>query len=135
MDITLINKQTNICENIAVFENKQTAIDMFGEQFIIAEQTENYGIGDTYKDGMWRKKKEIFETEYPQQNREHAYETLKYKADETPLISWKEEALTVNEANKKWLHYSAEGSEIANELSVLIVIAKEYIRELYFDNE
>jgi len=51
------------------------------------------------------------------------------------LISWREEALTVNEANEKWLHYSAEGSDLANELSVLIVMAKEYIREIYPDNE
>ncbi|QHI71470.1 hypothetical protein [Aminipila terrae] len=134
MNIALINKETNSCENIAVFEDIQKAVELFGEQYIIAEQTENYGIGDIYKDGIWSKK-ECIPAELPQQRREHAYETMRYKADQTPLILWKEEALTVNEANKKWMMYSAEGSEIANELSVLIVMAKSYIREIYPDNE
>lgn len=135
MNIALINKNTTICENIAVFQDMQTALDMLGEQYIITEQAEGYGIGDTYKDGVWSKKERITQRKLPQQKREQAYETTRYKASETPLISWKDEALTVNEANEKWLHYSAEGSEIANELSVLIAIAKEYIRELYCDNE
>lgn len=135
MNIVLINKETNSCENIAVFEDIQKAVEMFGEQYIIAEQTGNYGIGDIYIDGIWSKKGQCIPAELPQQNREHAYETMRYKADQTPLILWREEALTVNEANKKWMIYSAEGSEIANELSVLIVMAKSYIREIYPDNE
>nr|WP_315020968.1 hypothetical protein [uncultured Aminipila sp.] len=135
MNIALINKKTNICGNVAIFEDMQTAIDMFGGQYIIAEQAESYGIGDIYKDGVWSKKEKLIKTELPQKNRGQAYDTMRFKADQTPLILWKDEALTVNEANEKWLHYSAEGSENANELSVLIVIAKEYIRELYSDNE
>lgn len=135
MNLCLINKETNICENIAVFENIETATNMLGEQYIIVDQTENYGIGDIYKDGIWSKKEECIQPELPQQKREHAYDTMRYKADQNPLICWNDEALTVNEANEKWLHYSAEGSELANELSVLIVMAKEYVREIYPDNE
>jgi len=55
LDIALINKQSKKCENIAVFENMQTAIDMFGQQYILAEPVEGYWIGDIYKDGNWSK--------------------------------------------------------------------------------
>ncbi len=135
MSIALINKTTGFCENIAVFEDIQTAIEMLGEQYIITEEKDGYGIGDIYKDGVWSKKVTLIQEELPEQKRQTSYKAMRYKAGESPLISWREEALTVNEANEKWLHYSAEGSELANELSVLIVMAKEYIREIYPDNE
>ncbi|MBN7773159.1 hypothetical protein [Clostridium aminobutyricum] len=66
--------------------------------------------------------------------REQAYETMLYRDEGVALIAWdNNSAITVDQANKKWLDYSAEGSTIANELSTLIVSAKAYIRELYQD--
>ena len=67
----------------------------------------------------------------PQELREQAYESMLYKEDGTALITWDGIAITVDQANKKWLDYSAEGSEKANELSAIIVSAKDYIRQLY----
>lgn len=75
-----------------------------------------------------------YEIESNMQLREQVYEMMLYKADGTALITWENEAITVDIANKKWLDYSAEGSTVANELSALIVTAKAYIRELYPDN-
>lgn len=62
----------------------------------------------------------------PEQLREQAYET-------EPCIEWQGEMITVDQANDLWLKYSAEGSEIANELSELIVEAKTKIRVQYPD--
>lgn len=137
MNIALISKNTGICTNIAVFENLKAAQQMFKFQDIleVTEVVEGFWIGDIYKDGIWSKKITLSQEELPEQNRQTSYKAMRYKADESPLISWREEALTVNEANEKWLYYSAEGSDLANELSVLIVMAKEYIREIYPDNE
>lgn len=62
----------------------------------------------------------------PSEQREQAYETMK-------IIEWQGEQITVDEANDLWMKYSAEGSEVANTLSELIVKAKAHIRELYPD--
>ena len=62
----------------------------------------------------------------PEELREQAYETMK-------IIEWQGEQITVDEANDLWMKYSAEGSEVANTLSELIVKAKAHIRELYPD--
>jgi|GEM_PF-6579971 len=56
MNVAIIDKKTNTCENIAVFEDMQTAIEMLGEQYIITQAKDGYGIGDIYKDGVWSKK-------------------------------------------------------------------------------
>ena len=45
----------------------------------------------------------------------------------------KNEQLTVDEANKKWQDYQAEGNEKATVLTQLIHTAKENIREQYPD--
>ena len=61
------------------------------------------------------------------QLREQAYET-------TPLISWQGKMLTVDEANKLWTAYTAEGNvEAASQLTTLITEAKTAIREKYPD--
>ena len=52
MNIALINKETNVCENIAVFEDMETAAEMFGGDYILAEVVDGYGMGDLY-DGEW----------------------------------------------------------------------------------
>ncbi|MBN7773157.1 hypothetical protein [Clostridium aminobutyricum] len=67
MNLALINKETNICENIAVFDNVEIATNMFIDHYIIAEVEADYGIGDTYKDGEWIKAvgiRELVDTEY-----------------------------------------------------------------------
>lgn len=58
--------------------------------------------------------------------RERAYEQFK-------CIEYGEELLTVDEANKLWQEYQAEGSRRAEELTDLIAAAKARIRELYPD--
>lgn len=133
-NVFLVNKKTNICENIAVFESLQDAKEMLDKHFIVTEVQEGVGIGDTFKDGVWSKKETPIEPT-TQQQREEEYETMLYKEDGNALILWEGEPITVDTANKKWLDYSAEGSEVANELSALIISAKAYIRELYPDND
>lgn len=64
----------------------------------------------------------------PAQQREKAYNTQ-------PIVEWEGEQLTVTQAATKWYYYAAEGSTKANELQVLIVAAKETIREQYPDEE
>lgn len=60
------------------------------------------------------------------QMRENAYETYK-------CISYENALITVDEANKLWEEYEAEGSRRAEELTDLIAAAKARIRELYPD--
>ena len=60
----------------------------------------------------------------PEELRERAYETDK-------VISYEGKMLTVDEANRKWQEYQAEGNSNANELTTLIANAKATIREQY----
>ena len=62
----------------------------------------------------------------PVELRERAYETEK-------LISWDDELLTVDEANKRWQEYQAEGNAKAEQLTALIAVAKADIRARYPD--
>lgn len=64
----------------------------------------------------------------PEELREHAYETEK-------VVSYEGVMLTVDEANRKWQEYQAEGNSKANELTTLIANAKAAIREQYPDEE
>lgn len=64
----------------------------------------------------------------PEELRERAYETDK-------VISYDGAMLTVDEANRKWQEYQAEGNSKANELTTLIASAKTTIREQYPDEE
>lgn len=64
----------------------------------------------------------------PKEIRERLYETEK-------IISYEGDMLTVDEANRKWQEYQAEGNTKANELTVLIANAKTTIREQYPDAE
>lgn len=63
----------------------------------------------------------------PEELRERAYETDK-------VISYNGKMLTVDEANRKWQEYQAEGNVKSAELTALIVSAKTAIRERYPDN-
>lgn len=58
--------------------------------------------------------------------RERAYETDK-------VIRYEGKMLTVDEANRKWQEYQAEGNSKASELTTLIANAKATIRERYPD--
>ena len=62
----------------------------------------------------------------PKELRERVYETEK-------IISYDGDMLTVDEANRKWQEYQAEGNSKANELTTLIANAKAMIREQYPD--
>lgn len=62
----------------------------------------------------------------PTELREHAYETEK-------CIEYGGEMLTVDEANKRWQEYQAEGNAKAYELTELIATAKSEIRERFPD--
>lgn len=64
----------------------------------------------------------------PEELRERAYETDK-------VISYDGAMLTVDEANRKWQEYQAEGNSKANELTALIANAKAAIREQYPDEK
>lgn len=69
----------------------------------------------------------------PAEKRELEYQIRRYKEDESELLPWGGKALTVDEANKAYLEYLAEGSSKATEIQTLIIAAKSYIRELYPD--
>ena len=62
----------------------------------------------------------------PSKQRENAYNNDK-------IIPWESEMITVTEASLKWQYYSAEGSEKAQQLTNLIIEAKNKIREKYPD--
>ena len=64
----------------------------------------------------------------PKELRERVYETEK-------IISYENDMLTVDEANRKWQEYQAEGNSKANELTTLIANAKAMIRRQYPDAE
>ncbi|QHI71453.1 hypothetical protein [Aminipila terrae] len=102
MNIALIDKQTKICENIAVFESMQMAVNMLGEQYIIVEQSDSFGIGDIYKNGEWSK-----DTHAPQtaEEKQAKYNTLsiqyiheKYSLDDENKIM-REYLLDMNNAS------------------------------------
>lgn len=67
------------------------------------------------------------------QIREQAYATMRNRKDESALIYWEGKTLTVDEANKIYMDYIAEGSDKASKIQTLIASAKAYIRELYPD--
>ena len=60
----------------------------------------------------------------PKELRERVYETEK-------IISYEDDMLTVDEANRKWQEYQAEGNSKANELTTLIANAKAMIGGQY----
>lgn len=62
----------------------------------------------------------------PRELRERAYETEK-------VITFENELMTVDEANKRWQEYQAENSIKSSELTALIAAAKAAVRERYPD--
>lgn len=64
----------------------------------------------------------------PSELREEAYNTEK-------VIQFDGQELTVDEANRKWQYYAAEGSQKADELQALVAAAKAEIRAKYPDED
>lgn len=62
----------------------------------------------------------------PRELRERAYETEK-------VITFEDELMTVDEANKRWQEYQAENNTKSSELTALIAAAKAAVRERYPD--
>lgn len=87
----------------------------------------------TYNEGTGEFCKEELPKLSPMEQRELEYQTRRYKDDDSDLLPWEGKALTVDEANMKYLQYFAEGSSKATEMQAIIVSAKTYIRELYPD--
>jgi hypothetical protein len=110
--------------------------DVDKEMFPFAiEAPEDIIFGDLYVDGEFVRisPRPIIDTPTQKQLREQSYGTMRYKQDGEALIRWDSNDMTVDEANKLWMDYSAEGSTKATELSILISTSKTYIRELYPD--
>lgn len=64
----------------------------------------------------------------PTELRQQAYET-------NPLIEWEDENITVDQANTIFLRYFAESNLKAEEIQMLIISAKDSIRQTYPDLE
>nr|DAR07508.1 MAG TPA: hypothetical protein [Caudoviricetes sp.] len=64
-NVCIINKDTGICENIAVFENLEAARGMLKE-YTITLQIDGFGIGDIFKANKWEKGKADTEITTPQ---------------------------------------------------------------------
>ena len=62
----------------------------------------------------------------PRELRERSYETEK-------VITFENELMTVDEANKRWQEYQAESNIKSSELTALIAAAKAAVRERYPD--
>lgn len=60
------------------------------------------------------------------EQRENAYNT-------EAIIEWDNKMITITQAAQLWQYYAAEGNKKSNELTVLIVQAKELIRKKYPD--
>ena len=125
-----------ICINTAVYANEEEAQEartnfdpIEFDELVPCEA--GFGIGHFYVNNTWM-------TEMPKtavELREQAYESMTLKVDGVNLITWEGNAITVDQANKAYLEYLAEGSPKAAEIQALIVTAKTYIRELYPDAE
>lgn len=128
VDIAFLD-DNGICINIGVFESVEAA-NHFTSPYMLVPIEPGYGTGDCYTDGKWSK---VYSAESPTARREKAYETLIVKKDGSPLLLWENQSLTIDQANKKWLDYAAEGNAVADQLQTLISTAKQYIREMMPD--
>ncbi|MDF3001369.1 MAG: hypothetical protein K0Q48_1488 [Bacillota bacterium] len=127
----------SVCVNIAYFESENSLSDFIKVMEDpslcdrLVPKEEGYSIGDNYVDGSWSKPKSYLTS--PTELRKQAYQTLLTKNDDTDLILWDGKAITVDQANKIYIEYGAEGNFKAAEIRAMIVVAKTYIRELYPD--
>lgn len=73
----------------------------------------------------------LYNLNTPSEMRKFSYAYMIRRQNGQYLIVYNMAYYTVDEANKLYSEYVAEGSEKASEISVLIKEAKDYIRELY----
>lgn len=92
------------------------------------EAPDDIMAGDKYEDGKWVRCGQRPCPPTSAEQREHEYKT-------NPLIDWQGQKITVDQANTAYLQYFAEASPKAQEIQVLIIGAKEYIRGSYPDME
>ena len=101
------------------------------------EAPDDIVYGDIYRDGEFQRitprPEPVILT--PAELREQSYRAMITKEDGAGLISWESKAITVDQANKVYLEYSAENSPKAEEIQAIIIQAKSYIRTLYPDEE
>lgn len=126
--------KNDVCINAIVLEaepseeEKSALIPAFCDDVVALR--DGFGIGDRYINGAWSKAG----PESPAERRKQAYGAMLHKADGSVLITWSGNAITVDQANKVYMEYFAEGRDkagTASEIQTLIVLAKAYIRELY----
>lgn len=65
--------------------------------------------------------------------RKYEYSSMFCRKDGTPLIMWDNTLLTVDGATALYLSYFSEDNPKAEEIKLLIIDAKAYIRQLYPD--
>lgn len=116
-----------VCINVGEFETIESVQDI-KEVFIpdqcddIVECSGEFGINDFFEEGTWIKNDIIS----PEEKRKEAYKT-------DLIITWENKMITVDEANKIFVEYFAEGNSKSDEIQILIIAAKEEIREKYPD--
>ena len=124
-----INKYTNLVESVGGSEIGLPIVenDEFKSEDI---QGNSLGIkiGYAFADGQFYDPGNVDAS-----LRRNAYISLTHKEDGSALIPWEGSAITVDQANKVYLEYSAENSIKAAEIQALIVPAKAYIRNLFPD--
>lgn len=95
---------------------------------IVADEAFAQFLRDTGANDVVLVEPEPAATLTPAEQREEAYNT-------EAIIAWDGEMITVTAAAQLWMYYAAENSAKADELSALIVEAKQTIREKYPDAE
>lgn len=103
--------KNGVISNIIVCES-----DSIASKFNAVPSYEGASIGDPYSPPG----------PSPSELRELAYTTEK-------LVTFRDNSLTIDEANDLFLKYFAEGSSYADELKTLIAEAKASVRERYPD--
>lgn len=78
--------------------------------------------------------REIIDDTEPKDKREQCYMTGTYDNEHYYYVNYDGEQMTVDEANKLWQEYSAEGRDMST-LSAQIQATKNQVRETYVDEE
>lgn len=92
---------------------------------------ENYPFGTAVVEG--NVVVEWIPCEVPEEPEKSAQEKREIAYNTEEVIEWQNKMITVTEAAKLWNYYAAEGSEVADQLTVLIFEAKTDIRRRFPD--
>lgn len=143
-DVRYIKLQSGTGITIACPENEGTGVigSDFDTHYALAGAAISSSIDDVKvmqfdelpegcKPNYWvyNNEKATLEPRYqtPAEKRENAYETAS-------IVEWGEGTLTVDEGNRLWQAYTAEGKvAVAQELTAAIAAAKDEIRKMYPD--